>query len=189
MNITIVGPRSVGKTTVSKIVSKKLKKKYISSDEIGEKALKKYGGLDRAIKSGKIKEVINSGGYSLILKVYSTEKNFVFDLSAGAFTSKSMNEASKEVRGFAKKNSFIVGLLPSKNFLTSVIFLFNRERKRTHFKDTNKIKLLYKTFRKYGHIKKVILTNANSIVYVKNKSPEKIAKEILSKIKLYNKIK
>lgn len=114
--------------------------------------------------------------------MYFTEKNFVFDLSAGAFTSRSMEKASKEVRESAKKNSFIVGLFPSKNFLTSVIFLFNRERKRTHFKDTNKIKLLFNTFRKYNHIKKIILNNTNQIIYVKGKTPKEISEEILLKI-------
>lgn len=42
MNITITGPRSVGKTTISKLIAKKLKLKYISSDEIGEKEFKNF---------------------------------------------------------------------------------------------------------------------------------------------------
>jgi len=41
MRIVITGPRSVGKMTISKELSKNLKLKYISSDELGEKALKK----------------------------------------------------------------------------------------------------------------------------------------------------
>lgn len=40
MNITIVGPRSVGKTTVSKIVSKKLKKNIFLPTKLGKKLLK-----------------------------------------------------------------------------------------------------------------------------------------------------
>lgn len=55
MKITITGPRSVGKSTIGRLVARKLKMKYISSDEIGDKALKKEGGLDKAIKSGIIK--------------------------------------------------------------------------------------------------------------------------------------
>ena len=48
MKITITGPRSVGKTTISKIVAKKLRLNYFSSDEIGEKHLKKEG-VNKAI--------------------------------------------------------------------------------------------------------------------------------------------
>jgi adenylate kinase family enzyme len=69
-NITITGPRSVGKSTISKLLSKKLKLKYISSDELGEKLSKNFGGLDKAIKSGKIKELIRKKGYTEILKQY-----------------------------------------------------------------------------------------------------------------------
>jgi shikimate kinase len=185
MNITLIGPRSVGKTTISKIVSKKLKLKYISSDKLGEKAFKKYGGLDQVIKSGKIKEIINSGGYTLIIKNYNKNNNFIFDLSAGAFTSKSMNKASSEVRKIAKKKSIIVGLLPCKNKFQSILFLFNRERKRIHFKNSNKLKLFIKTFRKYPFIKQIILKNSDLMIYTKGKSPEEISKEIVDKIKSF----
>ena len=47
MRITITGPRSIGKTTVSKIVSEKLGFKRFSSDEIGEEAMKEKGGLSK----------------------------------------------------------------------------------------------------------------------------------------------
>ena len=73
MKITITGPRSVGKTTVSKLLAKNLKLRYYSSDEIGEKALKKEGGLDRAIKSGTIEKFIRKDAYNLIRNVYKKE--------------------------------------------------------------------------------------------------------------------
>lgn len=53
---------------------------------MGEKALKKVGGLDKAIKLGLIKEFIKRRGYVLILDQYRKD-NFVFDLSVGSFTS------------------------------------------------------------------------------------------------------
>lgn len=180
MNITITGPRSVGKTTVSKLVAKKLRLKYVSSDEIGERAFKKYGGLDKAIKTGKIKEIINKGGYNLILKEYKN-KNFVFDLSIGSFSSRSMSKAAEEVRKAAKNNSIVVGLLPSKSIIYSSILLFSRERKREHFKSNNKIKLFYTTLRKYPYFKKILKENTNFIIYTKSKTPEYIATEIVGK--------
>jgi len=57
MKITITGPRSVGKTTISKLLADKIKISYYSSDEISEKEFARYGGLDAVIKSGKIHEL------------------------------------------------------------------------------------------------------------------------------------
>ena len=71
--ITIAGSRSVGKSTISKLVARKLKLKYVSSDKIGDKAFKKEGGLDKAIKDGKIKELIKAHGYRLILDQYNND--------------------------------------------------------------------------------------------------------------------
>ena len=182
MRITITGPRSVGKTSISKLVAKKLRVKYISSDEIGEKAFKKYGGLDNAIKTGKINEVINNGGYNLILKEYK-KKDFVFDLSMGSFSSRSMGKAAEEIRKAAKKNSIVIGLLPSKDIFYSVFTLFNRERKRKHFKSSNKIKLFFTTLRKYPYFRRILKQNTNLMIYTKGKTPKEISKEIVKEIK------
>ena len=188
MEISITGPRSVGKTTISKLVAKKLKLEYISSDELGEKAFKKYGGLDKVIKSGKIKEIMNKKGdgkqgYNIILNIYKKKKNFVFDLSGGSFTSRSMPKASEEVRKYSKNNSIVIGLLPSRCTLYTAILLFNRERKREHFRKSNKMKLFWRTMKKYPLIKNVIKEHANIIVYTQNKKPHKIAEEIIKRVK------
>src|SRR3989344_5422199 len=104
MIITITGPRSVGKSTISKLVARKLGLKYVSSDEMGERALKKEGGLDKAIKSGVIGQFIKDSAYSLIREQY-LKNNFVFDLSGGAVSSKKFPEASEKVRKIAKEKS------------------------------------------------------------------------------------
>jgi adenylate kinase family enzyme len=181
MKITITGPRSVGKSTVSKLVAKKLKLKYISSDELGEKALKKYGGLDKAIKSGLIKEFIKNKGYLLILNQYKKDK-FVFDLSVGSFTSTKFKKASREVRSTVKKNSLIIALLPSKNEKESIKILYNREIKRDHFKEVDKSALIERTKRRYPEQKEILLKNSNFIIYTKDKTPLKIADEIVNLI-------
>ncbi|MBS3092327.1 (d)CMP kinase [Candidatus Pacearchaeota archaeon] len=98
MNITITGPRSVGKTSVSKLLAKKLKLKYISSDDIGERALKKQGGLDKAIKSGIIKEFIKKNGYNLITDVYRKEKNLVINLPSYTQVEKDISKEIKKIR-------------------------------------------------------------------------------------------
>ncbi len=182
MNITIIGPRSVGKTTISKKVSKNLKLKYISSDEIGEKALIKKGGLDKATKSGYIQNFIKKRGYVLIKDVYKKNKNYVFDLSGGAFSYEKILKIGLEVRKLAKEKSIVVGLLPSKNKFYSISILFNRERKRAHFKDMNKLTLFKKIIRNYSNLSRIFNEWADIIIYTQNKTPEEITKEISSRI-------
>ncbi len=182
MRMVVTGPRSVGKSTTSKIISKKLGLEYISSDEMGEKIFKNKGGLDKAIKSGAIKKFIEKHGYSLVLSIFEKD-NFVFDLSGGAFTSSNHDEASKEVRKKSKKTSIVVGLLPSRNFEESVNFLFKREKERKHFKEMNKKELLEKTARDLKKFRKYFKNYCNILIYVEGKNPEKIVKEILDKIK------
>ena len=149
MNITITGPRSVGKSTISKIVAEKLKLKYISSDEIGDKALKKNGGLDKATKSGIIIKFLKKNGYNLINNVYKNKNNYVFDLSGGSISSNKIKRASAQVRKNAKKKSIVIGLLPSNKINDSIDFLFKREVKRKHFKDMNRKDL-------FDKVKKII---------------------------------
>ncbi len=182
MRITITGPRSIGKTTVSKIVARKLNLRYYSSDEIGEKHLKKYGGLDKAIKSGIIGKFIKESSYGLVREVYKKD-NFVFDLSGGAVSSKKYAKASQRVRKIAKDNSIIVGLLFSKNIKESVKFLFEREKRRTHFKNTDKKELLAKTKKDYKKFPLLFKELCDFVFYTKGKNPDEIAEEIIRNIK------
>ena len=179
MIITITGPRSVGKTTISKLLAKKLKLKHISSDEIGEKAKKNFGGLDKAIKSGKIDEFIKNGAYSLIRAEYE-KNNFIFDLSGGSVTSTKFEKESEQVKKIAKEKSKIIGLLPSKNIEESINFLFEREKERIHFKDMDKEELFKKVKINYKKFPKIFGTLCDKIIYVKNKSKKEIIDEILS---------
>ena len=187
MKITITCPRSVGKTTIAKIIAKELKLKYHSSDEIGEQHLKKYGGLDKAIKSGIIGKFIKDSSYGLIREIYKKD-NFVFDLSGGSVSSKKYAEASERVRKTAKDNSIIIGLLPSKNIDESVKFLFEREKERIHFKDINKKKLLGKTKKDYKKFPVLFKELCNFIIYVKGKTSYKIVNEVINNIKLKSNI-
>jgi len=182
MKITITGPRSIGKTTVSKVLAKKLNLKYYSSDEIGEKNLKKEGGLDKAIKSGSIGKFIKESSYSLIREVYEKD-NFVFDLSGGAFGSRKYAEASERVRKTSKENSIIIGLLPSKNENESVKFLFEREKVREHFKNIGVKELLAKTKEDYSKFPQLFKEFCDVIVYIKDKTVDEIVNEIIGKIK------
>lgn len=183
MKITITGPRSVGKSTISKIVAEKLKLEYISSDALGDKAFKEQGGLDKAIKSGELKKIILAGGgYTLILDEYKKD-DFVFDLSGGSVSSRSMAEASVAVRKAAKENSIIFGLLPSKDGKKSIEILKEREIAREHFKEMPKEEIFAKTEKDFEKFPTLFETFCNFIIYTENKTPEEIADEIIGKIK------
>lgn len=181
-SVTITGPRSVGKSTVSKLVSRKLKSKYISSDDIGNQKLKNKGGLTGANKSGYIRKYVEEEGYTLIENIYKKEKNFVFDLAGGAFTYHRIPEIGEKVRKVAKSKSIVFLLLPSKNKFTSILFLFKREKKRDHFKDWNKFKLLRKVRRNYLRFPPLIDKNSDHLIYTKGKTPEDISEEVVSKL-------
>ncbi len=183
MKITITGPRSVGKSTISKIVANRLGLRYISSDEIGDEAFKEHGGLDKAIKSGKVEELIKNGGYIIITEIYKNKDNFVFDLSGGSFSSNTLAEASEKVRLCAQKNSIIIGLLPSKESEESIRLLFEREKERPHFKEMNKNLLMEKTIRSFNGFPPLFEKFCNLIVYTKCKSLEQITNEIVKFIK------
>jgi len=182
MIITITGPRSVGKSTISKLVAKTLRLKYVSSDEIGEKAFEKYGGLDKAIKLGVVENIIKKGGYNLILNQFK-EDNFVFDLSGGSINSKKMEKASKQVRKIAKEKSIIFGLLPYENNSKSIKLLFSREQKRIHFKEKDKKELLKRTKKDYPKFLPIFKKFCDYIVFTKDKSPKKISNEIVRLLK------
>jgi len=140
--------------------------------------LKKKGGLDKVIKSGKIDKFIKEGAYSLIRAQYLKD-NFVFDLSGGSVSSRKHPEVSKEVRRTANENSIVIGLLPSEDDSKSIQILFNREKNRSHFKDMSKEELFKKVEEDYYKFPELFKTFCNIIIYTENKTPEKISDEII----------
>ena len=187
MIITITGPRSVGKSTISKIVARKIRLKYVSSDKIGDKALKKIGGLNKAIKSGLIKEIVKNKGYNLIIKEYNKD-NFVFDLSGGSFAYTDFPKATKEVRDIAKQKSIVIGLLPFKDESKSVKLLFEREKQRKHLSEVDPKGLFERTKRRYKNFPLIFKNFCDNIIYTENKNPESIAEEIVSLLKNSKKV-
>ncbi|HIH14595.1 MAG TPA: hypothetical protein HA224_05085 [Nanoarchaeota archaeon] len=148
MNITITGPRSVGKSTISKLLSKKIKYNYISSDALMNAAMKKFGGLDKAIKIGKTE--LMSKGPAIVEKALSKDK-IIFDLAGGAISSKQGFEigvCQKVIKTITDK-SIIIGLLPFANDAMSINLLYLREQKRKHFSDMDSKKLSEKTREDY----------------------------------------
>ncbi|MDO8508213.1 MAG: shikimate kinase [Nanoarchaeota archaeon] len=181
MKITIVGPRSVGKSTASKILAANLNLEYISSDNIMNKAMKKYGGLDKVIKSGETYRIIEVAVSQLedVMK----KDDFVYDLAGGAISSTKNKEVVDNIKAIVKANTIVVGLLPYKNKNRSLEFLFNREKEREHFKNENHDKLHQEVEDSYNRLEKIIPRFCTHVIYVESKSPQEIANEIKKKIK------
>lgn len=104
-------------------------------------------------------------------------------MSGGSVTSEKFKEASEKVRVTAKKNSFIIGLIPSKNSKESVSFLFEREKERNHFKNMNLTKLFEKVEKSFNRFPKILNNLCDKIIYTKGKSKEEIVKEIMMVLK------
>lgn len=174
----------MGKTTITKVLAKKLKVQRFSSDEIGEEYFKEQEGLDKAIKSGIVDKSIKKEAYGFIRNILRSEQeSFVFDLSGEAISSRKHPKANEKVRETAKKNSTVIGLLPSKDIEKSIKFLFEREKEREHFKEMGLKELFDKVNDSYGKFPQILEDLCNFIVYVNDKSAEEVADEILEKLK------
>lgn len=181
MKITIVGPRSVGKSTVSKLLAKKLNLKYISSDDLVDKAMKKYGGLDKVIKSGQIEKIIEIA--VPLHKAVMKKDNFVYDLAGGAISNRKYKKTSNKIKRLTKNNTIIYGLIPYKNKKKSIEFLFNRENKRKHFRNEDNKKLRVDVEKHYLKLNKIIPKFCDFVIYVEDKTPGEIVNEILEELK------
>ena len=57
-NTTIVGPKTIGKSTICKQISKNTSMKYLSFDAFLDQKLKRYGGLIKVLLSGQFEEFL-----------------------------------------------------------------------------------------------------------------------------------
>ena len=175
MIYTIIGSRSVGKTTISKLLAKKLNFQSYECDKLMDHVLKEEGGLDYCIKNNK-KELIYSLGTKLIEDLLEKE-NAVLDVPGGSISSKTE---------LGQKYSQIIGLLPYQNDNMSIEFLFEREKNREHFKDLNQNDLLEKTKIDYFKTKPHLIDVSNILIYVENKSKNEIIDQIVKKLSISN---
>ncbi len=182
--ISLIGPRTVGKTTIGKELSLISGYKLIDIDQIMLKVLKNKGKIfGYANKYGwnKYFEKVNKKLNKIIKD--NKNKNMILDLGGGTIAANypSCNLNAK----FIKKNSTTFLILPTVNNEENIKILFKREKNRNK-SDSNiwvtgwseeklnkKVKNDYvtriSTFKKY----------ANFSVYTKYKSPKQVAKNIL----------
>lgn len=167
MRIILIGHRSVGKTTVGKLLAKKLKVKYIDFDSLVEKEL---GGILKYFKKN------GSLGYrkreSSILSKLKLPKNVVMSIGGGTVASQYKKLSEKNAK-FLKKLGKLVYLHPSKKEKEAIKIIFEREMKRKgdkNFAETKKlIRLRTPIYEKIHNIK----------ITIKRNKPNKIAEKIV----------
>jgi hypothetical protein len=113
------------------------------------------------------------------------QDKIVFDLAGGAISSRKGIEmgACQEIIKIVSKNSIIVGLLLFKNDEKSIKLLFQRERKRKHFKGIDSRELKAKVKKDYLKLKPILKKTSNFIIYTQKRNPESIADKIFQNLK------
>ena len=144
MNLVVVGPRSVGKSTTSALLAKELNYTYLEGDALVHDVLEDLGGLDGAIKAGLTKEVMQRG-FNVVKETLAKDK-IVFDLAGGAISARKGEELgiNQEVRKLIQEKATVIGLLPYEDDEKSIQLLFDREQQRKHFRDEDPKELLEK---------------------------------------------
>ncbi len=153
-HIFLIGPGAVGKTTYGEWLGKELGMRTIDID------------VELTKKVGYIKDYCDKNGYekyhaansNLFYKLLSEnkKKSCVFVISPGMLTRGLEKLRNKNIDKI-NKNGVSICLMPSKNFKKSVDILFEREKKRSWYKDQNallkKIKSDIRSYRNLGDIK------------------------------------
>lgn len=164
-NIILTGFMGAGKTTVGRILSKKLRLPLLETDD----EIIKRSGL------GSINEIFEKKGEAFFREIekqvisdYSQKSNCIISCGGGAITSPENMNALKE-------NGNIIFLSASFETITKRI---KEENTRPLFTDKEKAKELYSLrlplYKSY----------ANEIIETNNLSPEEVAELIVSKVKM-----
>ncbi|WP_339045013.1 shikimate kinase [Candidatus Zinderia endosymbiont of Aphrophora alni] len=165
-NIFFIGPMGVGKTTIGKILSKKINKKFIDSDYIIESILeisillifKNYGEF--FFRKLEIK----------VIKIINIKKNIILSIGGGGIL-------SFVIRNILKKYGIIIYLkININNFLLRINFLKNRPL----LKINNLKNFLNKYLLKRNFFYKNI---TNIIINIKKKKKNIIFNEIFNLLK------
>ena len=129
MKVVITGPRSAGKTRVSKIVARRQGLVYISSDMILDEALSQYGGLHGAIQDGRTGLIAREG--SSVIDDVLQRDGVVFDLAGGSLTNQPSNPGeSAWYESLLDDDVLVIGLAPCDDVEEAADVITRREKQR-----------------------------------------------------------
>ncbi|MBW2985402.1 hypothetical protein KY313_01990 [Candidatus Woesearchaeota archaeon] len=126
MIIIFIGPRSIGKSTIGKALSKKLKVKYFDFDTYVEKELK---GIDEHIEKKSVESYRVEEEKILKQFVVDIPKECILSVGGGTIASQ-FDEISKSNSKLLKATGKIIYLSPFENKEKAIKMLFEREQKR-----------------------------------------------------------
>ena len=171
MKFIIIGPRSVGKTTVSKVLSKKVKTKFFDLDFEVEKELR---NIDEFIEKNGIDAYRKKERVILLKLIEKLPSKFVLAIGGGTVCSHLESVSQKNIKTL-KRLGTLIYLCPSDNKKDAMKILMERENKRGKFFTKNKTAFLFKKrIRVYEKIYGIKLITGR-------KTPSKIADQIISK--------
>ena len=126
MSFIIIGPRSIGKSTIGKALSKKLNIEYFDFDTYVEKEL---NGIDQHIKENGVESYRIEEEKILKQFISDIPKECIISVGGGTIASQ-FNNISKRNSSFLKSTGKIIYLSPSENKEEATKILFEREQKR-----------------------------------------------------------
>jgi shikimate kinase len=167
--LILIGPRSVGKTTIGKALSLKLKIEFFDLDDIVDKDLH---GLDLYIQKNGVK-AYRCAEHDILKKFVSKlPKEFVLAVGGGTIASQ-YKTLSRQNAKILKSAGLIIYLCPSKSKKESINILYKNELKRKGNKSRAETEKLYDLrLSIYEGI-------CDTKVLIKNKSVSRILKEII----------
>jgi len=131
----LIGARSVGKTTIGKVLAKKLKIRFYDLDDIVDKDLH---GLDGYIKRYGVKKYRYIEHEILKEFVRTLPENFVLSLGGGTIASQ-YKSLSRKNQGILKSLGKIIYLRPAISKKDSIKILYANELKRKGDKSLKEI--------------------------------------------------
>jgi len=175
MNIFIIGPWWVGKSTSGRILADILQYKFIDldkefSNQIGDitKHIKEIGYKDYCLQ--------NSNLFYKLLE--ETTEDTIFVLSSGFLVHENLEKLTNKHKITIKKEWFSILLLPSKSKGESTNIVVQRQLSRgfglNEERERQKFRKRFDIYKKLGNIK-IFSTD----------TPENIAKEMQEKIEIY----
>jgi|SRR3989338_5424803 len=165
MIITIIGPRSVGKSTIAEILAKELNYKHINLDRFMEMKLGdigKYTVKHTWEKWYKKRE-------KFLDTLLRTKDNVIIDWSGGLEFGSNL----------LKKRTKVILLLPNSNYFKGIQTLYKRERKREHFKWWKSKVLKDKTKTDFYERLPLMKKTAHITIYRNKETPKNTALRII----------
>ncbi len=173
INITLIGPRAIGKTSIAKKLSKKYYLDYIEFDTILNKHLIKDGGMVKALRNKLATDVLNNKAPKDILQILK-KNNILLELGSGAISSDYIKTNKKNLNTILK-NSLLIPLLYSDDVYESAKALYERDKNRLNLDED-----FPKVIKRYRNFISVIKTYSFKPIYCKNKTINEICNEIIT---------